>query len=118
MGTICFGIKVIMMCHPYYIGAAERLGKSTAMNVLAPATYSDAFVEDPTPVLLPKLDEKTITSSGPSNASSASEPRKRNGQCHVQPIVRELLAHPKNWFEINCSDDYQFPGKYLYPFSL
>ena len=46
MGTICFGIKVIMLCHPYYIGAAERLGKSTAMNVLVPATYSDAFVED------------------------------------------------------------------------
>ena len=102
-----------MMCHPYYIGAAERFGKSTtAMNVLVPATYSDAFVEDPTPVLLSKLDEKTITSSGPRNASSASQPRKRNGQCHVQPIVRELLTHPENWFEINCSDDYQFPGKY------
>lgn len=81
------------------------------MNVLVPATYSDAFVEDPTPVLLPKLVEKKNTSSGPSDASSASQPRKHSGQCHVQPIVSELLAHPENWFEINSSDDYQFPGK-------
>ena len=34
------------------------------MNVLVPAAYSDAFVEDPTPVLLPKqtlhLDHATL----------------------------------------------------------
>ena len=32
----------------------RKAWKSTAMNALVPATYSDAFVEDPTPVLLPK----------------------------------------------------------------
>ncbi len=91
-------------------GAGESLKKATAMNVFTPSSRADAFLQDPSPVLLPPL--KAFSKSVPVIESSASAPKKRNSKgCQALPMIRDLLSNPNFWFEIKGSEDYQYPGE-------
>ena len=90
-------------------GAGVGLSKTTTMNTIHPVLKCEEFLSSPHPVRLPELEEN------PRQPQSSSSPvkavAKRNGRgCRAKPIISALISDPEQWFEIQNSSDYQFPG--------
>ena len=74
-------------------------------------------------VLLPTIDHKWLLSTDAEAASlpdrqdtNKSVQRKGKG-AHTLTIAKKLLSDRTNWYNIESSDDYNFPGIFAKPFS-
>jgi len=68
-------------------------------------------------ILLPNEMIFGLKSVTESNAQVSSEPVIRKGKgTHLLNVAKQLLLNKENWFAINKSSDYNFPGVFSTPY--
>ena len=92
-------------------GAGQQLSKTTTMNTFYPSSLSEAFIANPSTVLLRKQNKvhNAIPESTASPSSTQKKSRESKGT-QAAPLIRSLLSTPNYWYPITCSSDYQYPG--------
>lgn len=95
-------------------GGKNMIGNiAFASYAITPAGHS--FLSEPSAVCLPvtsqQIDSEDSQSTLTSHVPKSHQAKARQGQgSHVLPLTVKLIANDENWFDIESSDNYHFPG--------